>query len=42
MPDVQFLTTAGFARAGHEGLDDGHPELAVEVLSNAPRSPRRA
>jgi Uma2 family endonuclease len=41
MPDVQFLTAAGFARAGQEGLDDGRPELAVEVLSPSSRGADR-
>jgi Uma2 family endonuclease len=41
MPDVQFLTAAGFERAGQGGLDDGHPELAVEVLSPSSRGADR-
>jgi Uma2 family endonuclease len=41
MPDVQFLSPAGFARAGDDGLADGHPELAVEVLSPSSRGADR-
>ena len=32
MPDVQFFRT-GHPRIGHEGLEEGSPDLAVEVIS---------
>lgn len=36
MPDVQVLTAATYRSAGEDGLADGRPEIAVEIVS--PRS----
>lgn len=33
MPDVQVFTEAAYERAEEAGLESGHPQLAVEVIS---------
>lgn len=38
MPDLQMFKEEVYARAGANGLEDGHPELVVEVVSPGSRS----
>lgn len=38
VPDVQLLSEATYASAGANGLETGHPELVVEVLSPSSRA----
>lgn len=38
MPDVQVLTRAVFDAADESGLDDGRPEIAIEIVSPRSRS----
>jgi Uma2 family endonuclease len=38
MPDVQFFKRENYPARGRDGLDGGHPDLAIEVIS--PKSSR--
>ncbi len=38
MPDVQMLTEETYLRAGQGGLEDGRPELVIEVISPTSRA----
>jgi hypothetical protein len=37
MPDVQFLRRGNIAAHGAQGMESGHPDLAVEVISEHSR-----
>jgi Uma2 family endonuclease len=38
MPDVQMYTARAYKRAENTGLETGHPELAIEVISPTSRA----
>lgn len=38
MPDVQMLTRVTYDEAGANGLEGGHPELVIEVISPGSRT----
>lgn len=38
VPDVQLLSDEVFASAGDNGLESGHPELVIEVISPSSRT----